>query len=87
MKILRAAIAPKIPITAHNIHAGKYAPNSTKDGAPCLAHPPRVAEVMNSASAARRGLGRLVCEDIIATRGRIRLDQAVNNYGSRTAGK
>jgi hypothetical protein len=43
--------------------------------------------VMNSASAARRGLGRLVCEDIIATRGRIRLDQAVNNYGSRTAGK
>ena len=33
-KMPRAAIAPKIPIRAHNIHAGKNAPNSTKDGAP-----------------------------------------------------
>src|SRR4029077_19219544 len=32
-KIPRAAIAPKIPIRAHNIHAGKNAPNNTKDGA------------------------------------------------------
>src|ERR1700730_4639 len=32
-KMPRAAIAPKIPIMAHNIHAGKNAPNSTMDGA------------------------------------------------------
>jgi len=35
----RAAIAPMIPITAQNIHAGKNAPNSEYDGAPLTIDP------------------------------------------------
>jgi len=41
---MRAAMPARIPIEPSSSHAGKYAPNSTNDGAPCVVQPPSEPE-------------------------------------------
>ena len=42
VRITRALAAPTMPISAHNIHAGKNAPNKSNEGAPANEQPVRV---------------------------------------------